>query len=46
MDLLKLIQKLPFTPGIFNEAIMDEFNVKAAIRHTTFPRGKCTAMIA
>ena len=46
MDLLKLIQKFPFAPAFFNEAIMDKFGARAAIPHTTFPNGKCTAMIA
>lgn len=46
MDLVKLIQKLPFAPPLFNEAIMDKFGARVAIPHTTFPKGKCTEMKA
>ena len=42
MDLLKLIQRLPFAPPIFSDETMDKFGEKVTLPHTTFPTRKCT----
>lgn len=38
MDLLKIIQKLPFAPPLFRDDFIDKFGIKIAPPYTTFPK--------
>lgn len=38
MDLLKILQKLPFAPPIFNEELMAKFGEKVVLPDAIFPK--------
>ena len=41
MNLLKIVQKIPLTPPIFNDETIERFGEKVALPHTQFSIRKC-----